>query len=153
MYLIYFSFKFKEIKFYTVFMNWLIQEKMFTYFYNKFRSVNCMHYTKCSVNSFITHITQLWLLQKAHGILDHYFITTHTIHNGRWFTNFLLCHILYKAPRTGACCIWHTYTPCPLCGHEMNRDAAEGFRRWRGVNYNTINNSDYTVLNSNIICE
>ena len=25
-------------------MNWLIWEKMFTYFYNKFRPVNCMYY-------------------------------------------------------------------------------------------------------------
>jgi hypothetical protein len=26
---------------------------MFIYFYNKFRPVNCMHYTKCSVNSLL----------------------------------------------------------------------------------------------------
>jgi len=32
-------------------MNWLIREKMFTYFYNKFRPVNHMHYIKCGVNS------------------------------------------------------------------------------------------------------
>ena len=32
-------------------MNRLIQEKMFTYFYNKFRPVNPMHYMKCGVNS------------------------------------------------------------------------------------------------------
>ena len=32
-------------------MNWLIQEKMFTYFYNKFRPLNCMHNIKCDVNS------------------------------------------------------------------------------------------------------
>ena len=31
-------------------MNWLIQEKMFTYFYNKFRPMNFMHYIKCVVN-------------------------------------------------------------------------------------------------------
>jgi hypothetical protein len=29
-----FSFKFNEIKFCAVLMNWLILEKMFTYFYN-----------------------------------------------------------------------------------------------------------------------
>jgi len=40
-----------EIKFCTLFMNWLIQEKMFTYFYNKFRPVNRMLYIKCGVNS------------------------------------------------------------------------------------------------------
>jgi hypothetical protein len=39
-----FSFKFNKIKFCTLHMNWLIQEKMFTYFYNKFRPVNHMHY-------------------------------------------------------------------------------------------------------------
>jgi len=50
-YLIDFSFKFNEIKFCTLLMNWLIQKKMFTYFYNKFRSVNRMHYIKCGVNS------------------------------------------------------------------------------------------------------
>ena len=32
-------------------MNWLIQEYIFTYFYNKFRPVNRMHYIKCGVNS------------------------------------------------------------------------------------------------------
>ena len=32
-------------------MNWLIWEKMFTYFYNKFRPVNRMHYIKCGANS------------------------------------------------------------------------------------------------------
>ena len=31
-------------------MNWLIWEKMFTYFYNKFRPVKRMHYIKCGVN-------------------------------------------------------------------------------------------------------
>jgi len=49
--LIDFSFKFNEIKFCTVLMNWLIREKIFTYFYNKFRSVNRMYYIKCGVNS------------------------------------------------------------------------------------------------------
>jgi len=32
-------------------MNWLIREKMFTYFYNKFRPVNRMYYVQCGVNS------------------------------------------------------------------------------------------------------
>jgi len=50
-YIIGFSFKFKEMKYSTLFMNWLIWEKMFTYFYKKFRSVNCMHYIKYSRNS------------------------------------------------------------------------------------------------------
>jgi len=31
-------------------MNWLIQEKMLAYFYNKLRPVNHMHVIKCGVN-------------------------------------------------------------------------------------------------------
>jgi len=50
-----FSFKFNEIKFCTLLMNWLIQEKMFTSFYNKFRPVKHTHYIKCGVtSSFVT---------------------------------------------------------------------------------------------------
>ena len=37
-------------------MNWLIQEKIFTYFYNKFRPVNRMYYIKCGVNSSLHYI-------------------------------------------------------------------------------------------------
>ena len=45
-------------------MNWLIQEKMFTYFYiiilyYKFRPVNCMHYIKYGVNISL-HISGCW---------------------------------------------------------------------------------------------
>ena len=75
--LIDFSFKFNEIKFCTVLMNWLIQEKMLNYFYNKFRPVNRMHYIKCGVNSSL--LTFFWLLQKVYGTLDPCFITTHSI--------------------------------------------------------------------------
>jgi len=32
-------------------MNWLSWERLFTYFYNKFRPVNHIHYIKCGVNS------------------------------------------------------------------------------------------------------
>jgi hypothetical protein len=32
-------------------MNWFIQEKMFTYFCNKFMPVNHMYCIKCGVNS------------------------------------------------------------------------------------------------------
>ena len=60
-------------------MDWLIREKMFTYFYNTFRPVNCMHYTNYGVNSSL--LTYFWLLQKVCGTLDHCFITTHIIHN------------------------------------------------------------------------
>jgi hypothetical protein len=48
-----FSFKFIEIKFCTLLMNWLIREKMFTYFHNKFRPVNRMHYIKFGVNNLL----------------------------------------------------------------------------------------------------
>jgi len=50
-YLIDFYFKFNEIKLCTLLMNWFIQKKMLTYFYNKFRPVNRVHYIKCGVNS------------------------------------------------------------------------------------------------------
>jgi len=49
--LINFFFIFNEMKFCTVLMNWVIWENMLTYFYNKFRPVNHMHYIKCGVNS------------------------------------------------------------------------------------------------------
>ena len=59
-------------------MNWLIREKMFTYFYDKFRPVSRMHYTKCGVNCSL--LPQFWMLQKVCATLDHCFITTHSIH-------------------------------------------------------------------------
>ena len=71
------SFKFHEMKFSTVLMNWLIREKMFTFFYNKFKPVNRMHYMKCGVNASL--LTQFWLLQKVCSTLDHCFIMTHSI--------------------------------------------------------------------------
>ena len=59
-------------------MNWLIREKMFTCFYNKFRPVNCVHYIKCGVISSL--LTLFWLLQKVYGTFDHCFIMTHSFH-------------------------------------------------------------------------
>ena len=59
-------------------MNWLMWEKIFSCFYNKFRPVNCMHYIKCAVNSSL--LTLLWLLQKVCDTLDPCFIITHSIH-------------------------------------------------------------------------
>jgi hypothetical protein len=53
-YLIDVSFRFNEIKFCTLLVNWVIRGKMFTYFYNKFRPVKCMHYINC-VNSSYSH--------------------------------------------------------------------------------------------------
>jgi hypothetical protein len=78
-YLIDFNFEFNEIKFCTLLMYGLMWKKMFTYFYNKFRPVNRMHYTKYGVNSSL--LTHFWLLQKVCGTLDHCFIMTHIIHN------------------------------------------------------------------------
>jgi hypothetical protein len=45
-----FFLKFNEIKFCTLLVNWLIWKKMLTYFYNKFRPVNHMHYIKFGLN-------------------------------------------------------------------------------------------------------
>jgi len=59
-------------------MNWLIWEKMFTFFNNKFRPVNCMYYIKCSVNGSL--LTQFWLLHMVCGTLDHCFIMTYSSH-------------------------------------------------------------------------
>ena len=36
-------------------MNWLIREKIFTYYYNKFRSVNKMYFIKCGVKVHLSH--------------------------------------------------------------------------------------------------
>jgi hypothetical protein len=41
--------------------------------------MNCMRFIKCCSNTLL--LTYFWLLQKVSGTLDHYFITTHTIHN------------------------------------------------------------------------
>jgi hypothetical protein len=64
-----FSFKLNEIKFCTLLMYWLIQEKLFTYFYNTFRPVNHMHYITCGVHSHFC------------STLDHCFIMTNSIHS------------------------------------------------------------------------
>jgi len=48
-YLIDFSFRFNAIKFGNLLMNWFIREKIFTYFHNKFRPVNGMHYIWCYI--------------------------------------------------------------------------------------------------------
>jgi len=59
-------------------MNWLIQEKVFTYFYDKFRPVNCMHYITCVVNSSLHNSGCC-----RRSVVPYYcFIKTHNIHNG-----------------------------------------------------------------------
>ena len=88
-------------------MNWLIWEKMFTYFYSKFRPVNCMYYIKCGVNSSL--LTEFLLLHKVCGTLDHCFIMTQYSQRGWYITNLLLCDIpRNKAPCRGPPHIWRT---------------------------------------------
>ena len=62
-------------------MKWLIWEKMFTYFYNKFRPVNyeTLYYIKFVVNSSL-----LIILAAAYGLwhLGSLFIKTHSFHKG-----------------------------------------------------------------------
>ena len=108
-------------------MNWLIQEKMFTYFYNKFRPVNCTYCIKCDVNSPL--LTQFWLLHKVCGTLVHYLIKTHSIHSVGWFKNLIWCDVLWnKAPHTGPSNTWRIYILCPFSGHKMNTDgSADGW--------------------------
>jgi len=45
---------------------------MFTYFYNKFRPVNCMHYIKCGVNI----VETFSLPTDAHNVKKHRVIKT-----------------------------------------------------------------------------
>jgi hypothetical protein len=56
-------------------MNWLIWEKMFIHFYNKFTPLNCMCFIKCGAN--ITQLMWIWLLQMICGTLDHCLVTNH----------------------------------------------------------------------------
>jgi len=95
-------------------MNWLMWGKMFSYFYNKFRPVNHMHYIKCAVNSSL--LTLLWLLQKVCGTLDS---------QRGWFTNLLWCDIPQNiAPQTGPHHVWCIYTLCRFCGCDKHTDSS-----------------------------
>jgi len=105
-------------------MNCLIREKMFTYFYNKFRPVNHLHYIKWAVYISLHNsgcCRGLWHL----GSL--FYHNTQYSQLG-WFTNSLWCDILVnKAPHTGPHHMWRIYTLCPFSGHEKNTD---GSRVW-----------------------
>jgi len=57
-------------------MHWLIQEKIFAYFYNRFRPVNRMYIIKCAVNISL-HNSGCCIRSVAPWIS---FITTHSIH-------------------------------------------------------------------------
>jgi len=124
-YLIDFSFKFNAIKFGNLLMNWFIREKIFTYFYNKFRPVNRMHYIKYDVNSSL--LSYFWLLQNVCGTLDHCFIMTHYSQRGWYITNLLLCdNPQNKEQRTAPLHIWHTYKLYAFFGHEKNTHGSGG---------------------------
>jgi len=101
-------------------MNWLIHKKMFTYFYNKFRPENHMHYIKCGVNSSL--LTYFWLLQKICGTLDHCFITTHSVHNVGDLQIYF--YVIFHETRhhTQAHVTSCTLIHCPFFRHEKNTD-------------------------------
>ena len=75
-------------------MNWLIREKMFAYFYNKFRPVNRMYYIKRGVNSSL--LKKFWLLLKVCGTLDHCFITTHSLHKEGDILQIYFCVLFHE---------------------------------------------------------
>ena len=107
-------------------MNWFIREKIFTYFYNKFRPVNRMHYIKYDVNSSL--LTYFWMLQNVFGTLNHCFITTHIIHNEGDTLQIYVCAIFRKSKeqRTAPLHIWHTYKLYTFFGREKNTHGSGG---------------------------
>jgi hypothetical protein len=87
-------------------VNWLIWEKMFINFCNKFRLVNCVYYIKCGVSSSL-HNSGCCIRSVAPWIT---ILSQHTVFTKRWYiTNLLLCNIPQnKTPRTGPHHIWCT---------------------------------------------
>ena len=75
-------------------MNWLIWQKIFTYFYNKFMPVDRMHYIKCGVNS--SFVTKFCLLQQVCGTLDHCFVMPHSIHKEGDIFQIYFCVIFHE---------------------------------------------------------
>ena len=114
------------MKFCTVLLNWLIWEKIFTNFYNKFSTVNHMHYIKCGVKS--SFVTKFWQLHKVCGTLDHCFIKIHSVHKDDDTLKIYFCVIFRKtrhhtqAPHH----IWGTYKLCPFFGHQKDTDRSAG---------------------------
>jgi len=120
-YLIDFNFIFNGIKLCTLFMNCLIREKMFTYFYKKFRPVNHIHYIKWGVYISL-HNSGCCRRSVAPWITV---LSQHTVFTIGVITNLLWCDILVnKAPRTGPHHIWRIYTLCPFSGHDKNTDGS-----------------------------
>jgi len=96
-------------------MNWLIREKIFTYFYNKFRPVNRMYYIKCGVNSSL--LTYLLLLPTVCGTLDHSFIMTHSIHKEGDILQIYFC-VIFRETRHHAQAHITSGALCPFFGRE-----------------------------------
>ena len=92
---------------------------MFTYFYNIFRPVNRMYFTKCCVNIAL-HNSDCCIRSVALCITV--FITTHSIHKeGDILQNLLLCDISRnKAPRADPHHICRTV--CSFFGRERTTD-------------------------------
>jgi hypothetical protein len=106
-------------------MNWLVQEKMFIYFCNKFRPVNRMYYIKFGLNSSL--LTQFWLLHKVCGTLDHCFIMTHSIHKQGDILQIYFC-VIFCQTRQHIQAHGTSGALCPFFGHEKNKDSrAVGF--------------------------
>jgi hypothetical protein len=102
----------------------LIREKVFTYFYNKFRTVNRTHYMKYGVNSSL-HDSGCCGRSVAPWITV---LSRHRNSQKGWFTLSLVCDI----PRSRASCtgprhFWRTYTLCPFFGGENTDGIAVGF--------------------------
>jgi len=51
-------------------MNWLIREKIFTFYYNKFRFVIQMYFIKCGVNVYLSHNSGSCIGSVAPWIID-----------------------------------------------------------------------------------
>jgi len=103
-------------------MNWLIREKIFTNFYNKFRPVNRMHYIKCGVKSSL-HNSGCCIRSVAPWITVYH--DTQFSQRGWYITNLLLCNIpRNKALRTGPRHIWRTVRP--FFGCKKNTDGGAG---------------------------
>jgi hypothetical protein len=113
-------------------MNWLIREKLFTYFDNKFNPVNCMYFIKCCVNSSL-HNSGCCIRSVAPWITVFYHDTQYS-QRGWYITSLLLCDIPWnKAPRTDPRHIWRTV--CRFFSREKNTDSrADGLvTSWASV--------------------
>ena len=99
-------------------MNWLIREKMFIYFYNKFSPVNRMHCLKCGVH--LSHNSG-WCIRSVASWIT--VLSRHIVFTKRViYYKFTFMWYSAKAPCTGPCRIWCTV--CPFFGREKNTDGS-----------------------------